>query len=50
MTPSYQSHQSVATISHAIAAPIQSVEGEAIEGSNFFALAFDSTTDRSANK
>ena len=42
VTPSYQSHHSVATITHAIAAPIRSVEGEAIESSNFFALASDS--------
>mmetsp|Transcript_56597 Transcript_56597/g.93083 ORF Transcript_56597/g.93083 Transcript_56597/m.93083 type:complete len:290 (+) Transcript_56597:242-1111(+) len=42
VTPSYQSHHSVATITHAIAAPIRSVEGEAIESSNFFALACDS--------
>ena len=50
VTPSYRSHHSVATITHAIAAPIRSVEGEAVEGSNFSALAYDSSTDRSANK
>ena len=37
--PSYHSKASVATITHSIADPIQSVKGEAIKGSNFFALA-----------
>ena len=50
VTPSYQSHDSVATITHAIAAPIRSVKGAAIASSNFFALAYDSSTDCSANK
>ena len=50
VTPSYQSHDSVVTITHAIAAPIRSAEAKAIEISNFFALAFDRSNDRSANK
>ena len=50
VTPSYHSRSSVRQIVHAIAAPIRFVEGEAIETSLFFAVASDSSTDRSANK
>ena len=41
---------SVVTVTHAIAAPIRSVEVEAIESSTFFALAYDSSVVRMANK
>ena len=47
---SYHCRSSVRQIVHAIAAPIGFVEGEAIETLLFFALASDSSTDRSANK
>ena len=50
VTRSYHSRSSLRRIVHAIAAPIRFVEGEAIETSLFFALASDSSTDRSANK
>ena len=50
VTTAYHSPFSVRQIVHAIAAPICSVEGQAIETSLFFALASDSSMDRSANK
>ena len=50
VTPSYHSKGSVITVTHAIAASIRSVEAEAIETCTFFALACDSSMDRSANK
>ena len=50
VTPAYHSRPSVRKIVHAIAAPIRSVDGEAIETSLFFALASDSSTDWLANK
>ena len=50
VTLSYHSRTSVAKITHANAALVQSVKEEAIESSNFSALASDSSTDHTANK
>ena len=44
VTTAYHSPSSVCQIVHAIAAPIRSVEGQAIETSLFFALASDNST------
>ena len=49
-TPSHHSKGSVVTIIHAIAAPIRSVEAEAIGSSNFFVLASDASVEQTANK
>ena len=48
--PSYHSHTSVVAIVHSIATPIQSVRGEALCRSLFFALACEGSMDLVANK
>ena len=50
VTTAYHSPFLMRQIVHVIAAPIRPVEGQAIEASLFFALASDSSTDRSVNK
>ena len=50
VTLSYNYKGSVVAVTYAIAAPICSVEAKAMESPTFFALAFDSSSDRTANE